>query len=709
MVWGIAGIQPDMSNTVRNSSQGFRFTIRLKLLLLSIVILVIPYIGYEYMRELERNLRVNLETSLIDAARAIAGPLHENYQLFPYIQTELQKTLFIHNLDTPIQIDGYTDDWINYQDWMDSFSNGSLLFKLILGQRDQYLYVLLQVKDDKLVYHQPSSERTIDSDYVELLIGDDYQVKERYYFAPSAPGRFNPFQVEKKQDEWEEREYTRYITNVLAEWQPVKQGYNLEIALPLNMINERMGFIVGDVDSEETNQVIRKTGTAGKETETHPGRLIRPSNNIVKLIRHLDNTPGRRIWVLDSQGQVLASAGSLKRELPMHPLNIFYKFILPPVTERFQDDLAGASRLQGEEVRAALLGKTESRWRSSPDNKAVIVSAAAPVWISGYVRGVVVAEETTNNIQMLQRNALVNLVNKTMVLFVLIILLLLAFATRLSMRLRTLSQQAASTIDHHGRVIGTISASTASDEIGDLSRSYSAMLDKLRQYNKYLESMTGKLSHELRTPMAIVQSSLDNLQTGIRDSEKIYLDRAREGIQRLNLLVTRLSEAARLEHALQSTDLEPVDICQLVTQAVNGYRMTYTDVDFRLEIPDKPLVVHLAPDLVLQMLDKLIANAMDFSMPSSPIEIRLTDQADRINLDVINYGQTLPDEMGDQLFNSMISVRNTNNNGKLHLGLGLYISRLIAEFHGGEIMAHNLDDKSGVCFTVIIRLARKIP
>jgi K+-sensing histidine kinase KdpD len=137
--------------------------------------------------------------------------------------------------------------------------------------------------------------------------------------------------------------------------------------------------------------------------------------------------------------------------------------------------------------------------------------------------------------------------------------------------------------------------------------------------------------------------------------------------------------------------------------------MTYTDVDFRLEIPDKPLVVHLAPDLVLQMLDKLIANAMDFSMPSSPIEIRLTDQADRINLDVINYGQTLPDEMGDQLFNSMISVRNTNNNGKLHLGLGLYISRLIAEFHGGEIMAHNLDDKSGVCFTVIIRLARKIP
>ena len=207
--------------------------------------------------------------------------------------------------------------------------------------------------------------------------------------------------------------------------------------------------------------------------------------------------------------------------------------------------------------------------------------------------------------------------------------------------------------------------------------------------------------------MAIVQSSLDNLQDGVSDSEKIYLDRAREGIQRLNLLVTRLSEAARLEQALQSTDLEPVDICHLLTQAVNGYRMTYADINFQLEVPDKSLVVYLAPDLFLQMLDKLVANAMDFSSPSSPINIRLIDQPESINLEVINYGQTLPDEMGDQLFNSMISVRN-NKDGKLHLGLGLYISRLIAEFHGGEIMAHNLDDKSGVCFTVTIKLPQKI-
>lgn len=664
------------------------------------------------MRGLEQQLRTNLETSLMNAARAIAGPLHESYQLFPYWQSEPDKTLFIHNLDTPIQIDGYTEDWIYYLDWMDTYypepatktrlrSKGPS-FKLILGQRDKYLYVLIQVKDDKLIYHQPSSKRNIDSDYVEMIIGDDYQVMDRYYFAPSAPGRFNPYQIQMVPDEWgDKKEYIRYITNVTAELQPVENGYNLEIAMPLNMINQRMGFVVGDVDSEAANAVITKTGTAGKQTEKNPGRLLRPSSSIVKLINRLDDTPGRRIWVLDSQGQVLASVGSLKRDLSRNPLNIFYKLILPSVTDRFHDDLAGASRLQGEEVKAALQGKTDSRWRKSPDGRAVIVSAATPIWIADNVRGVVVAEETTNNIQMLQRNALVSLVNKTLISFFVITLLLLIFATRLSIRLRRLSNEAAQAIDEYGRVTGSMSASGTGDEIGDLSRSYSSMLDRLKQYNNYLESLAGKLSHELRTPMTVVQSSLDNLQSELNDRDNIYLDRAREGIQRLHTLVTRLSEAARLEQALQSAEMETVDVCNIVSQAVEGYKLAYRNNRFNLDIPGEPIMQKISPDLFLQMMDKIVSNAVDFSEPSAPIDIKLSQQGNRIHLDIINYGSCLPEQMEGELFNSMISVRGKTENAAPHLGLGLYIARMIAEFHGGYIKAANLENEKGVCFSMV--------
>ena len=690
---------------------GIRFTIRTKLLLLSIAILAVPYIGYEYMRELERHLRGNLESSLVNAARAIAGPMHESYRLFPYYYSEIDKTLFIHTLDSPIQIDGYTDDWANYLSWSDTYSSGKednadedvLSFKLLLGQHEQYLYALLQVRDREINYYLPTSEQTIDSDFIELVLGDEYQVKERYYFSPSAPGRFNPFQIEMIPDEWDEpQEYIRYVTNIAAEWQPVSGGYNLEIALPLYMIKERMGFIVGDAERNDGETTILKLGTAGPKTAKRPGRLLRPSSQIEQIITRLDNTPGRRIWVLDSQGQVLATVGNLRREFSRHPLNIFYKIILPSVSERFTDDLAGASMLQGDEIKSALLGNTESRWRSTPDKKAVIVSAATPVWVSGNVGGVVVVEETTNNIQMLQRDALVSLVNKTLFVFLAVTLLLLAFATRLSFRLRRLSHEAAQAIDEHGRVAGTMSASNASDEIGDLSRNYSAMLERLRQYNSYLESMAGKLSHELRTPMAVVQSSLDNLQSRIEGKDKIYLERAQEGIQRLNTLVTRLSEAAKLEQALQSAELETVDLNKILEQTTEGYRLAYKTHTFELFLPPAPVMKKISPDLFLQMLDKIVSNAVDFGKEGEPIKMNLSVNANRIILNVTNYGQTLPQEMEGQLFNSMVSVRQKKGNNVPHLGLGLYIARMIAEFHGGHIKATSLEDGKGVSFSIIL-------
>jgi signal transduction histidine kinase len=217
----------------------------------------------------------------------------------------------------------------------------------------------------------------------------------------------------------------------------------------------------------------------------------------------------------------------LERYFPDNVFNIFYSLILPPAYERFKDDLAGASRLQGKEVRTALSGKTETRWRSSPDGKAVIVSAATPVWVNNEVRGAVVIEETTNKIQTMQRQALASLFNKTLIVFFIVTILLLFFATRLSTRLYRLSREAEAAIDEYGRVKGTIADSDAGDEIGDLSRSYAAMLKKLKQYNEYLESMASRLSHELRTPMAIVQSSLERIQSELNDKTSYtWLDRA---------------------------------------------------------------------------------------------------------------------------------------------------------------------------------------
>ena len=133
------------------------------MLLLSVVILSIPYIGFEFLRELERNLRDALETSLVDAARATAGPLHEQASLFVKQHDNPGESLYVHELSHPLQVDGYSRDWENYIAWSNLYRlessedpAESINYKLIIGHYKQTLYVLLQIKDDDIIYRQAS-------------------------------------------------------------------------------------------------------------------------------------------------------------------------------------------------------------------------------------------------------------------------------------------------------------------------------------------------------------------------------------------------------------------------------------------------------------------------------------------------------------------------------------------------------------------------
>jgi signal transduction histidine kinase len=101
------------------------------------------------------------------------------------------------------------------------------------------------------------------------------------------------------------------------------------------------------------------------------------------------------------------------------------------------------------------------------------------------------------------------------------------------------------------------------------------------------------------------------------------------------------------------------------------------------------------------MLDKLVDNAADFSAEGELITVRLESRESRLVLSVHNPGPPLPERMRSQLFDSMVSVRTDGSDR--HLGLGLYVAKLIAEGHGGRITAENAD--GGVRFSVILPVA----
>jgi two-component system, OmpR family, sensor histidine kinase ChvG len=440
--------------------------------------------------------------------------------------------------------------------------------------------------------------------------------------------------------------------------------------------------------------------------ELRPG--VAASGEMERILRSLGRAD-LRIWIVDRQERLLAITGDLRKKPAVYreggdaldalarSLRPVTSLLLERPTEDFDDALAESQISGAGEVRSALQGMAGRRWRNSTDSRAVILSAAHPIWSDDEVVGAVVIEETTNAIRSLSDRTLEKVVAVTLVVFALGALVLLAFASRLSLRLRRLRDEAEEAIDSQGRVKKLIAGSKSQDEIGDLSRSFSTALERLAQYNAYLEKLGGRLSHELRTPVTVVRSSLENLRlASLPDEARVYTERAAEGLARLDTILTRMSEATRLEQLVRQPERERFDARDVVRGCVNGYASVFPHVRFALALPDKPVMLRGGPDLYAQMLDKLAANAADFATGDEPVRVRLNSEG---SLTVSNSGPALPADMAGRVFESMVSLR-PDGGREPHLGLGLYMVRLIAEFHGGSARAANREDGSGVVFKV---------
>ncbi len=436
----------------------------------------------------------------------------------------------------------------------------------------------------------------------------------------------------------------------------------------------------------------------------------RAQEEIGAILRGVQRTSSR-IWVVNRSYQVLALAGSLKRPTaeaaPVGLVREWWRsavsLLIRQPSEDFAESLPDDVLATGRDIASALLGTPGTRVRRTPDGLAVVLSAAHPIWSGDEVAGVVVVEETTNPVVSLTSEALERLLGMTLIAFAGAAALLIGYATRISLRIRRLRDEAESAIDTHGRITRLAAGSEAGDEIGDLSRSFSEMLARLAQHHAYLESMAGRLSHELRTPIAVVRSSLENLKLAASAHEsRVYIERAEEGIARLNKILQRMTEASRLEQSLRTAERERYDLVPVLRGCVEGYRLAYPGAQFVLQLPPVPVLVEGSPDLAAQLLDKLVENAVDFSRAGAPVRVALEERNASAMLEVENKGPLLPEDMRGRLFGSMVSVRSERGAGTPHLGLGLYVARLIAEFHGGSIEAEDAPAGDGVAVRVRI-------
>ncbi len=656
--------------------------LRRQLLLVSLLTLVLPWAGCQFIRETESALREGQQDMLADTAQAIADSLSQFPGEFLDAGEFDESQIYAHPLTVEPLIDGYADDWTINEQSNRSLrgADGDILLRV--GVFRQHLFLHVSVRDNS-----PRYTEAADADRVELVTQDTAGRIQSWLLAAAAPGMMLG----------RRREAGALIdeSRVQAHWLNAPDGYRLEVRLPLELVGERFGLTV--FNDRGSGSAVRSSTYA----DNQPGRLIRHSPVLTSAIDSYARSD-LRLMVTDKVGWRIAQAGELSQEVTNATgpgsgwARVAYNALLEPGEEAEFAEPDPLGRERQDYVAAALTGAAQSAWFRSADTGRAVVAVAQPVWSGNVQTGALVLQQGSAAILSLTNSALGRLVNVTLITTILVALGLVGYASWLSLRIRRLSTAAESALDEDPTRLSLPSAS-AGDEIGDLSRSFASVLQQLGNYNDYLRTLASKLSHELRTPLTIVSSSLENLEhEALSEDAERYTARAKDGAARLKKILDAMSEANRVEELMKNTEPEPFNLAAALESATGAYSDAWKERRFLFESDRDPAELHGSPELMMQLVDKLVDNAVGFSQPGDAISLSLAHAGSTMRLSVFNPGPALPDRMRQRLFDSMVSLRD-GDPGE-HLGLGLYIARLIAEGHGGSIEAENT--VGGVVFHV---------
>jgi len=662
------------------------------------LILLIPLASIGLLKEIESALFEQLETNLLVSSKMLAEQLaqHEKWfydSLLAEKNKSSSKELFVFPLNENFELDGYFEEWLDFEKHRQYFSNNKLSMGLLLGNLDRHLYLSIQIKDPHLIYKNAQIKGLADRlqiDFESTSSKNNRSQLRSIYLSPTVSGNLSVL-VKNKQGmkiDW------RYK----ASWVATTNGYSIEIKFPSGIKPRFLKVIHKNVDQKGQKR-YSSINSSGRYA-MNP--LVWAAPKLIGFTNHLALKKGQRVWVLDGQGRVLTSKGELGLKSTRVSSNPILQWLLAAPAESLVDKRANALHLDSVQIYKAQRGQASTFVERYKNSDQAIAIASYPIKNNNEVLGVLLLEENVAKVQLLQKKALLNMFAVAVSIFLLVILLVYWYVSKMVGRIQHLKQSINHVVDQQGRMKEPLQIDRLEgDEIDDLYRAFYQMGTRLYDYNDHLEKLASRLSHELRTPIAIVRSSLDNLLINCNDHEdRLIIQRALDGNQRLGDIINRMKQATGVKDAMQTASLERIDFVQFLKQVVSSYQSSFKKFNFDLSLAAIDNYQLIAPELFAEMLDKLISNAMNFCDPTSPIIISVKQEGKNICLKVINKGPTIAKKNRKRIFHSLVSIRNKEQSTGTNLGLGLYVVKLIAEFHQAKVKVENLSDESGVAFCI---------
>jgi len=714
--------------------------IRTKLLLLLLSLLTIPYMGYNSVRTMEKFLLEGQMEALKLTSQGIATLLRDRENLFseqigaPEFLLPFER--FPNELFSAISFEASIVEWSQMLTEIVDYTGGpffecdlsyvpnSFSVRYGAGVHDNLFYFLFQVIDNILVFRDSSRLSLDHNDQLRLTVEQQDGSTSRYLLTAAEEGRMSVYEMKAN---WRHTTTGEPIRELVAEIVSSERGYGVKIKALSAFIGQarRITFDVVDVDDSASREIERIISTSPDPSEYQLGRVRLISPELSRLIEPL-YLSASRITIWDRDFKLRAETGTIV------PDDYDTYLAFSPEAVGWNGFIKKSQKIADRILRSPLIDAAEYPEDSSREDQRFlkqifetgtsmaerrrygdvrVIAAGHPVWLEDEVIGSILIKQSGNKILSLQSDTLRRFILLFLGVFLFLTLTIVFFAFRLTYRVTHLQRETKHAATPEGRLRKTYirSGSRTADEIGDLSRTISQMLKNLSQYTQYLERLPNTLSHEMHNPLNVVNSSLQNLERShqeLRSNE--YLGRARNGIVRLQNILTSLTEAGSLKDGLESEteQMENFNLVTLAAGCTQGYQSSNPSYRFIFEIPGYSIYVDGSPDHIAQMLDKLVDNAVAFGEADGEIVVKVWKDGRTAHLSVVNSGSRLPADIANRLFDPMVS--SSKDARRSHLGLGLYIVRIIAEFHGGAVTANNRESSNGVEVTITLPLSSKL-
>ena len=361
---------------------------------------------------------------------------------------------------------------------------------------------------------------------------------------------------------------------------------------------------------------------------------------------------------------------------------------------------AGESFANRPEIQAALAGREAVGWRYSRTLGQPLLYVAVPVASAGRVRGAVRITYPASFVERRIQRTWLLLGGTATVILGTVLLLSLLLARSVSRPLRELEDAAARV--GRGQLVTRALVPSGPREARALALAFNEMTARLERLVDAQHRFVADASHQLRTPLTALRLRLENLKPGSGHGPDDDLDGAIAESWRLSRLVDGLLALERAERG--GSTPQTVEVADVVTERRGAWSDLAEERNVRLEVElCRPLPALVTPGRLDQVLDNLLANALDVSPPEGRVAVTAAWSGDWIELHVTDEGPGLSAQDRERAFDRFWRGAAGHDHGG-GFGLGLAIVRQLLIADGGSIELRQAG-RTGLDATLRLRAA----